>query len=97
MTSLRIVEAEHPSGSVYGVFYLKHDEIGRADKIDGGWRVCRSRKVLHAEQAAKAMIDRLISKAREDEKRARKLLALLSADCGGSIPPDGSKPMGLAA
>jgi hypothetical protein len=89
---LRIQECEYPSGAVYGVFFIGRDEIGRADKIDGGWRLFRARKVLPEEQAAKAMLDRAISKAREDEKLARNLLAALRMYCGGSLPPDGSRP-----
>lgn len=75
---LRIQEVEYPNGSTYGVFFMGTHEIGRADKIDGGWRLRRSRKVLTEEQAAKVMLDRAISKAREDEKHARKMLLALS-------------------
>jgi hypothetical protein len=93
---LRIVECEYPDGSTYGVFFIGSHEIGRADRRDGGWRLWRARKVLPEEQAAKAMLDRAISKAREDEKHARKLLDALRMYCGGSLPPDGSKPVGNA-
>lgn len=89
---LRIQECEYPSGATYGVFFMGQHEIGRADKIDGGWRPWRTRKVLPEEQAAKAMLDRAISKAREDEKQARKMLGALRLYCGGALPPDGSKP-----
>ena len=54
---LRIQECEYPSGAAYGVFFMGQHEIGRADKIDGGWRLWRARKVLPEEQAAKAMLD----------------------------------------
>ena len=89
---LRIQECEYPSGATYGVFFMGQHEIGRADKLDGGWRLFRARKVLPEEQAAKAMLDRAISKAREDEKQARKMLEALRMYCGGALPPDGSKP-----
>lgn len=89
--TLRIQECEYPNGKTYGVFFIGRHEIGRADKVEGGWIVWRARKVLPEEQAAKAMIDRLISKAREDEKHARAMLAELGKYCG-RIPPDGSKP-----
>lgn len=90
---LKIQQCEYPSGAIYGVFFIGRDEIGRADKVDGGWRLFGARKVLPEEQAAKAMIDRMISKARADETMARKMLAALRMYCGGAIPPDGSKPM----
>ena len=93
---LRIQECEYPSGATYGVFFMGQHEIGRADKIDGGWRLFRARKVLPEEQAAKAMLDRAISKAREDEKHARKMLDALRMYCGGALPPDGGKPPNVA-
>jgi len=90
--TLRITECEYPSGSTYGVFFMGRDEIGRADKIGDGGRLFRARKVLNEEQAAKAMIDRMLCKARNDEAKARKLLNGLRMYCGGRLPPDGSKP-----
>jgi hypothetical protein len=90
--SLRIQEYEYPNGATYGVFFMGRHEIGRADKMDGGWRLRRARKVLAEEQAAKAMLDRAIIKARDDEKQARKMLDALRLYCGGTLPPDGSKP-----
>jgi hypothetical protein len=89
---LRIQEQTYISGATYGVFFMGTHEIGRADKVGDGWRLPRARKVLPEEQAAKAMLDRAISKAREDEKQARKMLASLRLYCGGALPPDGSKP-----
>jgi hypothetical protein len=89
---LRIQECEYPSGAIYGVFFMGQHEIGRAERIGGGWRLFRARKVLPEEQAAKAMLDRAISTARDDEVRARKMLEALRMYCGGAIPPDGSKP-----
>ena len=90
--TLRIQECDYPSGATYGVFFMGQYEIGRADKIDDGWRLWRARKVLPGEQAAKAMLDRAISKAHEDEKRARKMLDALRMYCGGALPPDGGRP-----
>ena len=88
--SLRIVECEYPNPEYqYGVFFLGPEEIGRADKIGDGWRLLQKKKVLPAEMAAKAMLDGEISKARQDEARARKLLEALRMYCGGSLPPDG--------
>ena len=92
---LRIQECKYLSGAVYGVFFMGQHEIGRADKVGDGWRLFRARKVLPEEQAAKAMLDRAISKAREDEAHARKMLAALRTYCGGSLPPDGRKPPNL--
>ena len=81
---LRIVECEYPSGAIYGLFYIGNHEIGRADKLQGGWRVFGARKVLSEEHAAKQMLDRAIRSAREDEKQARKMLDALRMYCSGS-------------
>lgn len=89
MSELRIVEGEYPAGEFFGVFYLGSTEIGRADKVGEGWRLPRSRKVLPEVQAAKAMIDRMLCKARDDEAAARKLLGQLRTHYG-RLPPDGS-------
>lgn len=86
---LRISECKYPSGDIYGVFFMGQHEIGRADKIGGFWRLRGARKVLTEEGAAKAMIDRAITKAREDERNARKMLEALRLFCGGSLPSDG--------
>lgn len=38
------------------------------------------------------LLDLAISKAREDENHVRKMLEELRMYCGGSLPPDGSRP-----
>lgn len=87
---LRIVECEYPNPEYkYGIFYLGDHEIGRANKIEGGWVPNGKRKALPEEMAAKAMIDSAISKARRDEAHARKMLDALRMYCGGRLPPDG--------
>jgi hypothetical protein len=91
--TLSVRQGKFPNGRTCGVFSIGRHEIGIAEKVDGGWRLLHARKELPEEQAAKAMLDRAISKARADEKLARKLLDDLRKYCGGSIPPDGSKPI----
>ena len=88
---LNITKCEYPNGSMYGVFFIGRNEIGRADKTDEGWRVFGKRKTLSEEMAAKAMIDGAISKARLDEDHARKMLDALRLYCGGRLPADGMK------
>ena len=84
---LRIVECEYPNPKYrYGMFYLDDNEIGRADKADGGWIPRGKRKVLPDEAAAQVMIESIISKARRDEAHATKMLDALRIHCGGTLP-----------
>ncbi len=84
--TLRIEECEYPSGAVYGVFFIGRHEIGRADKKSDGWVPFRKRKTLSAEMAAKAMIDTMANKAKEDAAHAKKMLEGLRMYCGGRLP-----------
>ncbi|MHB1641442.1 MAG: hypothetical protein ACYCS8_02125 [Acidithiobacillus sp.] len=84
---LRIVEFQYPDPKYrYGVFYLGDNEIGRADKADGGWIPRGKRKALPDVAAAKVMIESAILKARRDEARAMKMLDALRIYCSGTLP-----------
>lgn len=87
--TLRIEECEYPSGAVYGVFFIGRHEIGRADKKSDGWVPFRKRKTMSAEMAAKAMIDTMANKAKEDAAHAKKMLEGLRVYCGGRLPSNG--------
>ena len=95
--TLRIEECEYPSGAVYGVFFIGRHEIGRADKKPDGWVPFRKRKTLTAEMAAKAMIDTMANKAKEDAAHAKKMLEGLRMYCGGRLPSNGGVQAPCAA
>lgn len=85
---LRIVEGNINASYHWFTFYLGRHELGRAYKKDGGWMVGTKRKPLPTEiHAAKAMIDRLISKADKDRAFALDLLKDLRLHNGGTLPP----------
>lgn len=72
---LKIEFRTYPNGESYGVFYLGRHEIGKADQKENGWLLRGSRKVSPCEiSAAKAMIDRMIRKARNDAAHARNMM-----------------------
>lgn len=86
--TLRIVDGVYPSGSPFHTFYLGSEEIGRAQKVEGGWMVGMKRKPLPTEvHAAKAMIDRMVAKAERDRDYAIDLLKILRRQNGGTLPP----------
>lgn len=85
---LRIVQTGCACVAPYFTFYLGRHEIGRAYQKDGGWMVGTKRKPLPTDiHAAKAMIDRLISKADRDRAFALDLLKDLRLCNGGTLPP----------
>lgn len=84
---LSIVECEYPDPKYrYGAFHLGDNEIGRADKADGGWIPRGKRKALPDVVAAKVMIESAILKARRDEARAIKMLDALRLYSNGTLP-----------
>lgn len=89
--TLRIEDRESPSGAVYGVFFIGRHEIGSAYKKPGGWVPFHKKKTLTEEMAAKAMIDTMVNKAKEDAAHARKMLEGLRMYCGGRLPSGGVK------
>ena len=94
---LTITECDYPNPAMkYGAFKIGAKLIGTADKVEGGWKLPHGRKVLTAEMAAKAMLDRKISAARKDETEARKLLEALRMYCGGRLPHNASLSRGEA-
>jgi hypothetical protein len=86
---LRIEEKQFPAGGTYGDFYLGKVKVGSASKTPDGWVPFGKRKPLSDVMAAKAMIDSMISEARNDHKRAKRLLEDLRLHNGGKLPAAG--------
>jgi hypothetical protein len=71
----------------YGVFMIAGEVIGRADKVEGGWRLKHGRTIFETDElAAKALLDQQIAAARRQEAVAQKHLDALAMYCGGRLP-----------
>lgn len=84
---LRIEEKALPNGDPYGEFYVGKQLIGRAYKLEDGWRVFQKRKTMPTpEMAAKVMLDDKLNALKKEEELTRKLLDALRLYCGGQLP-----------
>lgn len=70
----------------YGEFKLGSHSIGRAEKVEGGWRLAGKRRVLNDEAAAEALITRQVEKASAELAQAQRMLEALKLYCGGRLP-----------
>ncbi len=70
----------------YGEFKLGPHSIGRAEKVEGGWRLSNKRRVLSDEAAAEALIARQVEKASAELAQAQNMLEALKLYCGGRLP-----------
>lgn len=77
-----IDEGTYPNGDTFAVFLIGKREIGRADRVDGGWVPLGKRKILSLEQAALAMAKARLATARKEVKLAEEMIRDLASEVG---------------